>query len=57
MQIQHVQLMAVATSKFICNRHAKWVFMKNHAMLTKKVKLDKYHCYKIKYILNMPILH
>lgn len=51
------QLMAVATSKFICNRHAKWVFMKNHAMLTKKVKLDKYHCYKIKYILNMPILH
>lgn len=38
MQIQ--QLMAVATSKFICNRHVKWVFMKNHAMLTKKVKLD-----------------
>lgn len=37
MQIQ--QLMAVATSKFICNRHAKWVFMKNHAMLTKKVNL------------------
>lgn len=38
MQIQ--QLMAVATSKFICNRHAKWVFMKNYAMLTKEVQLD-----------------
>lgn len=38
MQIQ--QLMAVATSKLIFHPHAKWVFMKNHAMLTKKVKLD-----------------
>lgn len=58
MQIK--QLMTVAASKLICYTHAKGYIYEKQCNADQKSKarcVNKYHCYKIMYFLNMHILH